>query len=46
MPQGVEFLLVVYGDHSTGYRIRVLSRTVGVRHAGVAHPSDPTIEVA
>ena len=31
MPEGVEFLLVLYGDRSTGYGLRVFSRTVGVR---------------
>ena len=32
MPQGVEFLIVIYGGHDSGYRLRVFSRTVGVRY--------------
>lgn len=31
MPQGVEFLLVIYGDPASGYRLRVFSRSVGAR---------------
>jgi hypothetical protein len=31
MPEGVEFLLVLYGDRSTGYGLRAFSRTVGIR---------------
>lgn len=42
MLEGVEFLLVIYGDREAGYRLRAFSRTVGVRSPGaIVRPRPP-----
>lgn len=45
MPEGVEFLLVIYGDPTAGYALRVFSRRVGVRPCGPAPSCAGTITV-